>query len=397
VPRAALASPTENSFWGVDWPAVRARWRLDPAVAHLNHGSFGATTARVVSAQDRWRRRAHANPMRYSLLDEPAGVLAARQRAAEFLGTDAAGLAMVSNATTAISTVLATIELAAGDELVVTNHCYGAIRIAVERAAGRVGARVVEVALPVDAEVEQICAGVESALSAATRLLVIDHITSPTARLLPVARIVAAAHRASVPVLVDAAHAPGQIPVDVAALGADFWTGNFHKWPCAARGTAVLGVAPEWRSRTHSLVTSWDDAAGFPASFDQSGTQDRSAWLALGDALDELDELSWDRLRAHGSSLAEHGQQVVAESLGVPARSLWRDPELWMRCVPLPAGVATTPEASRALWHTISDRLGCEVGVTSWQGRGLLRLSAHAYNAPADYARLARGLRELLR
>lgn len=395
MPADLSLPPIENSIWGADWLAVRDLWPLDPSVAHLNHGSFGATTTRVIAAQDWWRRRAHANPMRYWLLDEPAGVVAARHRAAAFLGTDEDGLALVANATTAVSTVLAAIDLAPGDEVVLTDHSYGAVRIAVEHAAGRTGARMVEVALPIDADADHICATVTAALTDATRLVVIDHITSPTARVLPVARIVAHAHGASVPVLVDAAHAPGQIAVDLATLGADFWTGNFHKWPCAARGTAVLAVAEQWRDRVPPLVPSWSHHAGFPSAFDLSGTQDQSAWLVLGDALDVLDELSWDRLRAHGSSLADYGQQVVADALGATT-GLWREPALWMRCVPLPTGVAGTEATSRALWQSISDRLGCEVGVTSWRGQGLLRLSAHAYNAPADYDRLALGLRDLL-
>ncbi len=393
----APTPPTENELWGPDWPAVRALWPLDPAVAHLNHGSFGATAARIVEAQDRWRRRASENPMRYWLLDEPTGVVAARHRAAAFLGTDQDGLALVPNATTAVSTVLASVGLGPDEEIVVTDHGYGAVRLAIGRLAAERGVRVIEVAIPVDAAADDICAAVAAATTGATRLIMIDQITSPTARLLPVDRIVADAHRSSVPVLVDGAHAPGQIPVDLDALGADFWTGNFHKWPCAARGTVVLAVAERWRTTTRPLVTSWNDRAGFPAAFDLSGTQDQSAWLVLADALDLLEELSWDRLRAHGPALADLGQQLLAETLAVPPDRLWRDPGVWMRCVPLPPGIATNERSTRALWHAISDRLGCEVGVTSWHGQGLLRISAHAYNAPAEYERLALGLRDLLR
>ena len=397
MPGNPANAPIENPFWGDDWPAVRALWSLDPAVAHLNHGSFGAVPLRVVETQDGWRRRAQANPMRFWLLDELAGIEAARHRAAAFLGTDEDGLALVPNATTAVNTVLAAVRLGPGSEVVITDHGYGAVRMAVKGVALRTGARMVEVALPIDADADQAHAAVEAAITEATGLVLVDHVTSPTARVLPVGRIIDAAHRRGVPVLVDAAHAPGQLPVDLAALGADFWTGNFHKWPCAVQGTAVLAVAPHWREQVRPLVTSWHDAAGFPAAFDLGGTQDQTAWLALGAALDLLEELSWDRLRAHGSALVDHGQQVVAEALEVPAAALWREPDLWMRCVPLPRGVATNDEESRALWRLISDRLGCEVAVTNMRGRGLLRLSAHAYNAPADYDRLARGLRDLIR
>jgi isopenicillin-N epimerase len=337
-----------------------------------------------------------ANPMRYSLIEEPAGVQQARLRAAAFLGADPAGLALVPNATTAVSTVLATFDFAAGDQIVVSDHGYGAIRLAVDRIARESGATVTEASFSTRADEDEICAAVEAALTEFSRLLVIDQVTSSTARVLPVDRIIAVAHDRSVPVLVDAAHTPGQLGVDVAALGADFWTGVLHKWPCAARGTAVLAVAEQWRSRLAPLVTSWNDADGFPKAFDLAGTRDLTAWLVLGDALDLMDELSWDRLRIHGSALADFGQATVADALGVGSDALWREPDLWMRCVPLPEGVATTTDAARALWNVISDRLGCEVGVTTWTGRGLLRLSAHAYNAPGEYERLAIGLRDLL-
>ena len=393
---AAAPSSLSNPYWGDDWAQVRALWPLDPGWAHLNHGSFGAVTAEVTAAQDRWRARMAVNPMRYFLIDEVEGVAASRHRAAAFLGSDPDGVALVANATTAASTVLASVELQPNDEVLVTDHCYGAVRLAIERAAAIAGARVVEVMIPVHAAAPDITPLVVAHLTDRTRLIVVDHIASPTARQFPVGEIVAAAHREDVAVFVDGAHAPAQIDVDLNNLGADFWTGNFHKWPCAARGTAALYVAPRWRQLVRPLVTSWRHGEGFPAAFDDTGTQDQSAWLTLGDALDVLERLSPTRLRRHGAALAAYGQHVLADVLRISAEDLWGDDELWMRCVPLPRGVATTESAKRALWRRISDELQCEVAVTSWSGRGAIRISAHAYNAPAEYDRLAVGLRALL-
>lgn len=395
VPTAGLSS-LGNPYWGDDWPQVRTRWPLDAGWAHLNHGSFGAVTTTVVDAQDLWRARAAANPMRYFLLDEVEGVAASRRRAAAFLGSDPDGVALLPNATTAASTVLANVGLGPGDEVLVTDHGYGAVRLAVERAAAATGARVVEVVVPVMADADHIAATIAAHLNDSCRLLVVDHITSPTARLFPVSEIVTSAHDAGVPVFVDGAHVPAQIDVDVTALSADFWTGNFHKWPCAARGTAALYVAPAWRDRIRPLVTSWEFAEGFPASFDTTGTQDQSAWLTLGDALGLLESLSLDRLRVHGNTLATYGQQVLADVLRIPTADLWGDDEVWMRCIPLPSGVADTETGKRALWRRISEELRCEVAVTTWSGRSAIRVSAHAYNAPAEYERLAIGLRALL-
>lgn len=385
-----------NPIWGDDWPAVRALWPLEPGRAHLNHGSFGAVPAPVIAAQERWRERAVANPMRYHLLDAPGGVVASRRLAARFLGCDDDGVALVANATTAASTVLAAIDLQPGDEIVITDHCYGAVRLAAHRAAARTDARVVEVDIPIDADHAQIVDRIAVMLSERTALVSIDHVTSPTARVFPVAAVARAAHGAGVPVLVDGAHVPGQVEVDVPATGADFWTGNFHKWPCAASGTAALYVTPDWRERVRPLVTSWSEPAGFPAAFDDGGTRDLSSWLALDAALDLLDRLSLPRLREHGRALVAYGQHVLADALGIATERLWADDDLWMRCLPLPSGVAGTEEARRALWRRISDELGCEVAVTSWAGCTALRISAHAYNAPAEYDRLATGLRTLL-
>lgn len=396
MPAAARSTALANPYWGDDWPEVRALWPLEPGRAHLNHGSFGATPTPVLAAQGEWQVRAAANPMRYYLLDEPAGVAAGRRLAARLIGSDDDGVALVANATTAASTVLAALALQPGDEVVLTDHCYGAVRMAVRRVAAATGARVVEVEIPVGAGAAEIVEHVAAALSDHTALVVIDQITSPTARVFPVAAIVQAAHAAGAPVFVDAAHVPAQIDVDVRALGADFWTGNFHKWACAAPGTAALHVAPYWRRRVPPLVTSWADAEGFPAAFDLSGTRDLTAWLALDAAVDLLGRLTLPRLRAHGTALAAYGQDVLADALGVEPARLWADDELWMRCVPLPVGTATTEDGKRALWQRISDELGCEVAITSWAGRSALRISAHAYNAPAEYDRLATGLRSLL-
>jgi isopenicillin-N epimerase len=387
--------PTENALWGSDWPQVRSLWAHEPGRAHLNHGSFGGVMRAVTAAQDEWRRRMEENPMRFFLLEEQPGVAAARGRAATFLGCRAHELALVPNATTAASTALAAIALRPGDEVLVTDHGYGAVLLAAQRFCAAAGATVRTVAIDIEAPEAEIVAAITGAVHDRTRLVILDHITSATAVVLPGDEVIKALEGSGVAVFVDAAHSPGQVPVDLSTSRADFWTGNFHKWPGAPRGTAALYVGPRWRDGFRPLVASWNEELGFPESFDLGGTQDQTAWLTLGAALDAADRLGWDRMRAHGPALAAYGQAVVADALGVPSSELWGADGVWMRCVPLPPGVATTTHTARALWATISTELGCEVGVTTWRGRGLLRLSAHAYNAPAEYERLAVGLRRL--
>jgi isopenicillin-N epimerase len=386
-----------NPIWGEDWTEVRSLWSLEDDVAHLNHGSYGAVPLRVQRHQAQLREQMEANPVRwFRHLTE--AIARAREALAGFLGADPEGTALVVNASAGVSTVLASLagRLGPGGEVLLTDHCYGAVALAIARAARTSGASVVVADVPAGAPAGEVLEAVLGAVTERTRLAVLDHITSPTARLFPVALLVEGLHQAGVPVLVDGAHAPGQVPVSVNALGADFWVGNFHKWACAPRGTAALVVSPPWREAVRTLVVSWGELDGFPSAFDRAGTADLTSWLAAPLALELLAGLGWDRVRTHNSTLAAYGQEVVAEALGIPGGGLWADPGLSMRVVPLPSGVATNEEAARSLAQQVSERLGAEVAITAWRGRGLLRLSAHAYNSPADYERLATGLHLLL-
>jgi isopenicillin-N epimerase len=396
VSDVSTAVAYENPLWGPDWRDVRALWALDPAVRHLNHGSFGAVMRGVTAKQNALRDHVETNTLRFFAAEEQAGVAAGRMAAAEFLGAAPEGLALVRNATTAASTVLAALDLRAGDEVLTTNHTYGAVRMAADRYADRAGATVRCVDVPLGVPRTKITDLVLAGVTDRTRLVMVDHITSPTATVFPVEEIAAALEPAGIPLFVDAAHAPGQLPVDLSATRAAFWTGNFHKWPATPRGTAALYVAPTYRDRIMPLVVSWAEPAGFPQAFDLGGTDDQSAWIVLPDALAAIGSLGWDRLRAHGTALARYGQQVVADALGVTPDALWGEDELWMRCVPLPAGVADTYEKAGEFSRHLARELATEVAVTAWDGRGYVRVSAHAYNAPGEYEDFASGLARIL-
>ena len=385
-----------NPLWGEDWPEVRALWPLEPTVAHLNHGSYGAVPAPVLEEQQSWRDRMETNPVRFFARELPAALDEARQEVAAFLRVGAGSLAFVPNATTALSTVLATFALDRADQVLLTDHTYGAIRIAVDRWAGAAGAEVVTVHVPLGAGAADVAARVTAAVTDRTRLAVLDHVTSPTAWRLPVEQLVPELQSRGVAVAVDGAHAVGMLDLDLDALGADFWTGNLHKWGCAPRGTAVLHVAPRWRQQVRPLVASWGEPAGFPQSFQDVGTQDLTAWLSAPRALRVLERLDITRVRRHNVRLAVAGQAEVARGLGLDADDLPRDPSVSMQLVPLPAGIAGTRDQAEALQHRIGEEVAVEVAVTNWSGRGFLRLSAQVYNTPDDYARLAVELPALL-
>ncbi len=396
----------------IDWEHRRELFSLDQRVAYLNHGGFGAAPAPVQRAQQRLRDEVEANPMAFytrGLLDRLAHT---RAHLARFINADPDGVALVPNATAAATAVLRSVPLAAGQEILLTDHGYGAVRLAAEEVAGRVGASVRVVELPINATDDDLCQRLLDAVRLGrTRLAVFDHVASPTAKLFPVVRLVAELREKGVLTLVDAAHAPGMLAVDVAATGADFWLGNLHKWAFAPRPTALLSVASEHRAAMRPLVVSWEQAHGFPRAQEFAGTLDYTAWLAAPAGLHLLRTLGHDRVRSHNAELVTAGQRLVAESLAArwpvgsgsrrPLLDAARDGALGdagvsMRVVPLPLGLADDQAAAEVLRRRLATDHRIEVTLDPWRGEGLLRLSAQIYNRIDDYERLGHALRDLL-
>lgn len=385
-----------NPLWGPDWAEVRALWPLEVTVAHLNHGSFGAVPTPVLEEQQSWRDRMESNPVRFFTRELSTALDSARAEVAQFLRTESGSVAFVPNATTAANTVLGGLSLGSDDAVLLTDHGYGAVRIAATRWTGRAGARLDSVHVPLEADAGQVTETVLGAVHAGTRLVVLDQVTSPTARRLPLVDLVPALRERGVAVLVDGAHAPGMLDVDVEDIGADFWIGNLHKWCCAPRGSAVLHADERWRPRLLPLVASWAEPSGFPTAFEDTGTSDLTAWLAAPRALRLLESLGLDKLRRHNVELAVAGQLEVAAALQVDPGDLPRDAGVSMQLVPLPDGLVTDPAEAVALQARIGEEAAVEVAVTTWAGHGFIRVSAHAYNSPADYRRLAAALPDLL-
>jgi isopenicillin-N epimerase len=381
---------------------ARLLFSLDPGVSHLNHGSFGAVPIPVQRAQQRLRDEMDANPMRFFTAGLHERVAHARRHLAAFLrtdsdGTDPEGSALVANATTGASIALDTLRLKPGDEIVRTDHGYGAVAMAVARSCRESGAVSRVVPLPLAPRDEDVVAAIRAAVSSRTRLVIIDQITSPTARVFPVRALIQALRGTGVAVFVDAAHAPGSVD---AVPGADFWVGNLHKWAYAPRGTAVLYVAERWRRQVRVPVVSWEDDKGYPAALEAIATVDYTGWLAAPVGLYVLRTLGVAAVRRHNADLAAYGQQVVGAALGLDPGSLpdpgGEDP-VPMRVVPLPEHLCPDFESAHALRQRISEELQAEVAVNSWNGRGLLRLSGQVYNRAEEYERLAERLPALLR
>lgn len=363
--------------------AVRHHWRLDPAFLTVNHGSFGATPSSVLAVQDNWRTQMEAQPSRFMRAVMPQALRAAAGRLTAFLGADGKDLVFVDNATGGCNAVLRSLTLSEGDEILVLDHGYNAVRNAVRFVARQAGARMTEAAVPFPAYADDaMVAAVAAALTPRTRLAVIDHITSGSALVLPVARIAAACHAAGVPVLVDGAHAPGQIDLDVPALGVDYYTGNCHKWLCAPKGAAFLWVAPQQQAGLHPTTISHGLDKGFLTEFDWTGTRDPTAALAVPASLDVHAMLGGADMRARNRALAREASALIAGRLNTD----YVDTGSAMGLVrlPLPATEARSLALRDALLAAGTDAPTHVVGGALW-----LRLSAFAYNEIEDYARLA--------
>ncbi|WP_448597796.1 aminotransferase class V-fold PLP-dependent enzyme [Thermoleptolyngbya sp.] len=379
----------------------RSLWGLDPAVTFLNHGSFGACPLAVQQRQQELRRQLEAQPVQFfgrslePLLDESRAVLAA------FVGANPAGLAFVPNATTGVNTVLRSLSFRPGDELLTTNHEYNASRNALDFVAQQSGATVVvaEIPFPLTSP-DQVVQSVLSKVTDRTRLLLIDHVTSQTALVLPIAPLIRALAERGIDTLIDGAHAPGMIPLHLDELGATYYTGNCHKWLCAPKGAAFLYVREDRRDRIRPLVISHGansprrDRSFFHLEFDWTGTGDPTPFLCVGTAIQHLAALlpgGWADLMAQNRALALWARERLSRRLNLalpcPDEMIGS-----MATLPLPDG------DTDALYQALVEEFSVEVPVIPWRGRfnRLVRVSAQLYNAPADYDRLADVLAPLL-
>ncbi|MFK3677774.1 aminotransferase class V-fold PLP-dependent enzyme [Microbacterium sp. NPDC090218] len=372
---------------------ARDAWPLDPTIVHLNHGSFGAVPTPVVAHQDALRREADRSPVGwFPRIGEY--VREARERVAPFVGARPDDSVFVPNASAAATVVYNALRLSEGDEILVTDHGYGAVTMGAARLAQRFGASVRTVALPLLASDDEVVQRFTDALTPRTRLIVVDQITSPTARLLPTRRIAEAAAARGIRTLVDGAHAPGLIPDAAAVAGGDWWFGNLHKWPCAPRGSALLVTEASDRHDLWPLIDSWAAAEPYPVRFDTQGTIDATTYLSTPAAIDFIEqEFGWNQTRATLHHLADAGAERIAEALRPysdeePLTAL-PSPVPSMRLIRLPQGLGATREDADELRMQLLDETGVETAFTSFRGIGYFRLSVHLYTEETDIAAFA--------
>ncbi len=376
--------------------AIRHEWTLDPDFLTVNHGSFGATPRVVLAVQDEWRRRMEAQPTRFMHSVLPDALRAAAERLARFMGAEGKDLAFLENATVGCNAVLRSRRLQPGDEVLVLTHGYGAVRNTVRYVTELAGARMTEAVVPFpNPDADGVIAGLEAAITPRTRLVVLDHITSPSALVLPLDRMVAACHARGVPMLVDGAHGPGQVGLDLPAIGADWYVGNCHKWLCAPKGSAFIWAASDRQDGLHPVTISHGYEKGFLEEFDWTGTRDFSAFLAVPAALDFHARLGGPALRARNAALAAEATALLARRLNTEIGATGPLAGA-MGVVRLPVAGDITTERAKTLRARLLEAK-TDAPLHAMAGGIWLRLSAHAYNELADYDRLAEIAARVLR
>jgi isopenicillin-N epimerase len=390
--------------------ALAEHWLLDPSIVFLNHGSFGACPSAVLDLQTALRERMEREPVTFLVSELERLLDQARAALAQFLGADAPDLAFVPNATTGFNAVLRALEFAPGDELLATTHGYNAARNALEYVASRSGARVVyaEVPFPVRSASE-VAEAILSRVSTRTRLALIDHITSPTALIFPISDLVDALESRGVQTLVDGAHAPGMVPLDLRSLGASYYTGNCHKWLSAPKGAAFLFVRRDRQALVRPTIISHGansprtDRSRYLLEFDWMGTDDPTAYLCIPAAIDFLAGLvpgGWPAVMRHNHELALNARDLLCRRLGL-SKPVPDDMIGSMATVALPdgpGGQVLSPLDSDPLRDVLFERFRIEVPVWPWPQppRRALRVSAHLYNDVSEYENLASALTQVL-
>jgi len=384
---------------------LAALWPLDPAVTFLNHGSYGACPKAVLEHQAALRAELEAEPVLFLGRNLEARLDAARARLAAFLGADPDDLAFVTNATGGVNAVLRSLSFAAGDEVLTTDHAYAACKNTLDYVAGRSGVKVNVAVVPFPlASPDEVVAAVLAKVTPKTRLALLDHITSPTALVLPIAKLVRELAARGIDALVDGAHGPGMVPLDLNALGAAYYTGNCHKWLCTPKGSAFLWVRRDRQAAVHPLTISHghtgerEGRTRFRLEFDWMGTSDPTAWLTVPMAIDYLGALlpgGWPALMARNRALALEGRALLCAAAGSPPVC----PEEMVgsiASVRLPDSPLKKPAWRQPdpLQPRLFGEWGIEVPIMRWPAapKRLIRISAQLYNRREQYVRLAGGL-----
>jgi isopenicillin-N epimerase len=386
-----------NNAFDRHWQLVGSQWQIRSDTVYLNHGSFGPSPQPVLAARRDWQSRLDAQPMDFYVRLYETAWLAARDVLARLLDTDAQHLVFCENATAGMNVVAHNFPLQAGDEVLLTDHEYGAVFRIWREACERSGAVLKTVELPCPLEdPAQVVGVIQTAMTDRTRLIVVSHITSATALILPVADICRAARQAGVATCIDGPHAPLQVDVSMCQLGCDFYTASCHKWLCAPLGSGFLYVDARWQPTFRPLQLSWGRIQPVEPQtwFDEfvwSGTRDPSAYLAIPAAIGFFQQFGIAAVRAELYQRAAFAFDLLRREFP-NGECLATDQRFYgtMAHVPLPDGDALALQ--RALW----ERYRIEIPIIAWKDKRYVRVSTHLYNTVEQLETLVVALRTCL-
>jgi len=382
-----------SSYW-------HSHWLLDPKIYFLNHGSFGATPITILEYQRQLRERLEREPVRFFTQELEDLLEEARKNLSAFLSIDTDNLAFIPNATTGVNTILRSLTFKAGDEILITNHEYNACRNAVEFVANRVGAKVTVARIPFPLKSQQqIIEAVLAKVSKRTKLVLIDHVTSPTALIFPIEELVKELSNRRIDTLVDGAHAPGFLDLNIASINPTYYTGNCHKWLCTPKGAAFLYVREDKQALIRPLTISHGansprtDLSRFRLEFDWTGTDDPTAYLCIPKAIEYMGKLlpgGWSELREKNKTLARKARRIICKTLNIP-----------LPCPSEMVGAMASIPISNTISHELikqqlMEKFNIEVPIIPWYSSNLVRISAQLYNTIQQYEYLAEALKKLL-
>lgn len=371
---------------------LRGLWPLDPGVTYLNHGGYGVTPDEIMKVQAEWRLRIERNPTAFMSAEYPRAIRDAAGLLARYIGAEAEDVVFVDNATTGCNAVLRSLDLKPGDEIIVTDLTYGAIVKAARYVARRTGAKLVTVNIPLPVRHEDdLLVAFDAQFTDRSRLVILDHIVSPTGLVMPVRRLTNLAHGKGVRVLVDGAHAPGNVPLNVTRTGADWYVANCHKWLFAPRACGFLWAHGPARSDLHPLAISHGYEQGLAAEFDWTGTRDPSAFLSVPAAIAFHDYLGGRNLMSRNAELAyDMGTRLA----GILKTNVAAAPSMFaaMVAVRLPRTLGSSQEDAGRLRTWLSETHNIEVALGYYADAPWLRIGVQAYNEESDIEALISAL-----
>lgn len=372
-------------------PNIRSEFYLEDGMTFLNNGSFGAVPQTVRAVQEEFRLQFERQPVRFVQRELPGLLRSTASILGDFIGARGEDIAFVENASTGITAVVRSMIpfLKSGDEILTTSHVYGAVRQTLILAAEHSGAKLVEVSVPFPIEgPEQVINAFKSAISENTKFAVLDHITSPTGIIYPIEELVAICKQYEIAILVDGAHAPGMVELNLDKLGADWYTGNCHKWLFAPKGSAFLWTHPDNQTITHPTVISHKYKLGYTEEFDWTGTQDFSSFLSIPAGIDFFNNHGGADLRTSNRALAIEARNIIASAWSKPHPA--PDEMLgFMAAVEAPIETTGTPEEAQELHDWLWDIHRIEVPVMPLDGKLWIRISAQIFNTRDEYQVLA--------